>query len=40
MNSFSFKDEHNNYAVEFIEATKQIKSTLPGAKVMMPLMET
>ncbi|KAI7903626.1 methionine synthase [Cokeromyces recurvatus] len=26
-------EEHNNYAVEFIEACKAIKSTLPGAKV-------
>jgi len=25
--------EHNNYAVDFIEATKWIKSNLPGAKV-------
>ncbi|KAM3581116.1 hypothetical protein VKS41_006555 [Umbelopsis sp. WA50703] len=26
-------EEHNNYAVEFIEATRMIKETLPGAKV-------
>src|SRR5215468_240446 len=26
-------EEHNNYAVYFIEATRQIKGTLPGAKV-------
>src|ERR1700677_2681187 len=26
-------DEHNNYAVDFIEATKVIKATLPGARV-------
>jgi len=26
-------DEHNNYAVDFIEATREIKRTLPGAKV-------
>ncbi|KAJ1956743.1 hypothetical protein IWQ62_005239, partial [Dispira parvispora] len=26
-------EEHNGYAVEFIEATAQIKKTLPGAKV-------
>jgi 5-methyltetrahydrofolate--homocysteine methyltransferase len=26
-------EEHNNYAVEFIEATRQIKATLPGCKV-------
>ncbi|MEZ5897716.1 MAG: methionine synthase [Parvularculaceae bacterium] len=26
-------DEHNNYAVDFIEATAAIKKTLPGAKV-------
>ena len=26
-------DEHNNYAVDFFEATKVIKATLPGAKV-------
>ena len=26
-------EEHNNYAVYFIEATRQIKATLPGAKV-------
>ena len=26
-------DEHNPYAVNFIEATRQIKATLPGAKV-------
>src|SRR5207244_3027006 len=26
-------DEHNNYAVAFIEATRQIKATLPGCKV-------
>jgi 5-methyltetrahydrofolate--homocysteine methyltransferase len=26
-------DEHNNYAVDFIEATKWIKANLPGAKV-------
>jgi 5-methyltetrahydrofolate--homocysteine methyltransferase len=26
-------DEHNNYAVDFIEATRVIKQTLPGAKV-------
>jgi 5-methyltetrahydrofolate--homocysteine methyltransferase len=26
-------EEHNNYAVEFIEATRQIKATLPFAKV-------
>ncbi len=26
-------DEHNNYAVDFIEATREIKSTLPHAKV-------
>jgi len=26
-------EEHNNYAVEFIEATREIKKTLPGAKV-------
>jgi len=26
-------EEHNNYAVDFIEATRQIKATLPGAKV-------
>lgn len=26
-------DEHNNYAINFIEATKLIKKTLPGAKV-------
>ncbi|RIB05894.1 5-methyltetrahydrofolate-homocysteine methyltransferase [Gigaspora rosea] len=26
-------EEHNNYGVEFVEATKAIKQTLPGAKV-------
>ncbi len=26
-------DEHNNYAVDFIEATRQIKATLPYAKI-------
>jgi len=26
-------DEHNNYAVDFIEATREIKRTLPHAKV-------
>ncbi|RUS16796.1 B12-dependent methionine synthase [Endogone sp. FLAS-F59071] len=26
-------DEHNNYGVEFINATREIKQTLPGAKV-------
>ena len=26
-------EEHNNYAVNFIEATREIKRTLPGAKV-------
>jgi 5-methyltetrahydrofolate--homocysteine methyltransferase len=26
-------EEHNNYAVDFIGATRQIKSTLPGCKV-------
>ncbi|KAI8361736.1 methionine synthase [Blakeslea trispora] len=26
-------EEHNNYAVEFIEACRGIKSTLPGAKI-------
>lgn len=26
-------DEHNNYAVDFIEATREIKKTLPHAKV-------
>jgi 5-methyltetrahydrofolate--homocysteine methyltransferase len=26
-------EEHNNYAVDFIEATREIKSTLPGCKV-------
>ena len=26
-------DEHNNYAVDFIEATRWIKNNLPGAKV-------
>jgi len=26
-------EEHNNYAVEFIEATKRIKATLPHAKI-------
>ena len=26
-------DEHNNYAVEFIEATRYIKAELPGARV-------
>ena len=26
-------EEHNNYAVDFIEATKWIKSNLPGARV-------
>lgn len=26
-------EEHNNYAVNFIEATRQIKATLPGAQV-------
>jgi 5-methyltetrahydrofolate--homocysteine methyltransferase len=26
-------EEHNNYAVEFIEACKGIKATLPGAKI-------
>ncbi|MCB9645617.1 MAG: methionine synthase [Deltaproteobacteria bacterium] len=26
-------EEHNNYAVEFIEATREIKRTLPGARV-------
>ena len=26
-------EEHNNYAVNFIEATRQIKATLPGARV-------
>ncbi|MDA8528585.1 dihydropteroate synthase [Opitutaceae bacterium] len=26
-------EEHNNYAVDFFEATKTIKDTLPGAKV-------
>ena len=25
-------DEHNNYAVDFIEAVREIKATLPGAK--------
>lgn len=26
-------EEHNNYAVEFLEATREIKATLPGCKV-------
>ena len=26
-------DEHNNYAVDFIEATREIKQTLPHAKI-------
>src|SRR5439155_24071126 len=26
-------EEHNNYAVDFIEATRRIKATLPGCKV-------
>lgn len=26
-------EEHNNYGVEFIEATRRIKQELPGAKV-------
>src|SRR5262249_49322971 len=26
-------EEHNNYAVDFIEATREIKATLPHAKV-------
>ncbi|HMO42818.1 MAG TPA: dihydropteroate synthase, partial [Phenylobacterium sp.] len=26
-------EEHDNYAVDFIEATKAIKATLPGARV-------
>src|SRR5881394_2170240 len=26
-------EEHNNYAVDFIEATREIKRTLPGCKV-------
>jgi 5-methyltetrahydrofolate--homocysteine methyltransferase len=26
-------EEHNNYAIDFIEATREIKRTLPGAKV-------
>jgi len=26
-------EEHNNYAVDFIEATRQIKAKLPYAKV-------
>jgi 5-methyltetrahydrofolate--homocysteine methyltransferase len=26
-------EEHNNYAVNFLEATRQIKATLPGCKV-------
>ena len=26
-------EEHNNYAVDFIEATRWIKATLPGARV-------
>ncbi len=26
-------DEHNNYAVDFIEATRAIKAALPGAKI-------
>jgi len=26
-------EEHNNYAVDFIEATREIKATLPGCKV-------
>ncbi|TPX37231.1 methionine synthase [Synchytrium microbalum] len=26
-------EEHNNYAVEFIEATRRIKQTLPGARI-------
>lgn len=26
-------DEHNNYAVDFIEATKAIKAACPGAKI-------
>ncbi|KAI9316377.1 methionine synthase [Dichotomocladium elegans] len=26
-------EEHNNYAVEFIEACREIKQTLPGAKI-------
>ena len=26
-------DEHNNYAVDFIEATRQIKAELPGARI-------
>lgn len=26
-------DEHNNYAVDFIEAVREIKATLPGCKV-------
>jgi 5-methyltetrahydrofolate--homocysteine methyltransferase len=26
-------EEHNNYAVDFIDATREIKRTLPGAKV-------
>jgi 5-methyltetrahydrofolate--homocysteine methyltransferase len=26
-------EEHNNYAVDFIEALRTIKQTLPGAKI-------
>ena len=26
-------EEHNDYAVSFIDATRQIKATLPGCKV-------
>src|SRR4249920_2778172 len=26
-------DEHNNYAVDFIEATRRIKASLPGARI-------
>src|SRR5262249_35673069 len=26
-------DEHNEYAINFIEATRQVKATLPGARI-------
>ena len=32
----SFAEEHNAYAVNFIEATRLIKEKLPGAKVSDP----
>src|ERR1700709_143383 len=33
LNHIPIAEEHNNYAVEFIEATRLIKQNLPGAKV-------